>query len=148
MCLLYFEIWIIFSRIPKDLQSPLVVHCSAGLGRTGTFLPTLSLLKQHEKEGTFDSSKSLIEMRSARPGLVQSEEQYLFVLEAIAEALNSCAGDAPSLMTAKEIPERVNQLSRQIGNGLSGFDLEFKRLESIFPSRSRAQVYYHSLHPE
>ena len=133
-------------RIPKALQTPLVVHCSAGLGRTGTFLLTWSLLKQHEKEGSFDSSKQLVEMRAARPGLVQSEEQYLFVLEAIAEALHSCSGEAPSLMAAKEIPERVAKLSHPVGNGgLTGFDVEFKRLENIFPTRSRAQVYYHSL---
>ena len=102
--------------------------CLAGLGRTGTFLLTLSLLKQHEKEGAFDSSKQLVEMRAARPGLVQSEEQYLFVLEAIAEALNSCSGDFSSLMTAKEIPARVTQLSKTVGGGLTGFDLEFKCL--------------------
>ena len=131
-------------RIPRDTESPLVVHCSAGLGRTGTFLLALSLLKQSEIENKIESVKQLTEMRTARPGLIQSEEQYLFVLESITEALNSCASDIPTLMPAKQIPKRVEYLSKTVQNGegtaLTGFDLEFKRLENMFPTRSRAQA--------
>ena len=118
-----------------------MVHCSAGLGRTGTFLLALSLLKQSEVENKIESVEWLTQMRAARPGLIQSEEQYMFVLEALAEALNSSAGANPTLMSAKDIPKRVEELSNESGSSsLTGFDTEFKRLESIFPVRSRAQA--------
>ena len=75
----------LLERVPKALDSPLVVHCSAGLGRTGCFLLAWSLLKQADTEGRIESARLLTEMRNARPGLIQSEEQYLFVLESVSE---------------------------------------------------------------
>ena len=78
----------LLERVPKALDSPLVVHCSAGLGRTGCFLLAWSLLKQADTEGRIESARLLTEMRNARPGLIQSEEQYLFVLESVSTSRN------------------------------------------------------------
>ena len=52
-----------------------MVHCSAGLG----VLLALSLLKQSEVENKIKSVEWLTQMRAARPGLIQSEEQYTLV---------------------------------------------------------------------
>ena len=130
----------LLERVPNALTAPLVVHCSAGLGRTGCFLLAWSLLKQADAEGRIESAKMLQEMRRSRPGLIQSEEQYLFVLESVVEALNSCAGDRPTLIAAKEIPTVLATLSKADSEGKSGFDVEFKRLQNISSFRARAQA--------
>jgi len=71
----------------QGLEDPIVVHCSAGIGRTGTFVAIhMSLHKHLHGEGINirDTVKSL---RSQRLGMVQSKEQYMFVYTVVADIL-------------------------------------------------------------
>eukprot|EP01114_Cavostelium_apophysatum_P010491 TRINITY_DN2426_c0_g1_i1.p1 TRINITY_DN2426_c0_g1~~TRINITY_DN2426_c0_g1_i1.p1 ORF type:complete len:404 (-),score=88.69 TRINITY_DN2426_c0_g1_i1:65-1276(-) len=66
---------------------PIVVHCSAGIGRSGTFCTVHSIveklrldLEQHpDVEPEFNIVKTVLFMREQRPGMVQTKEQYMFV---------------------------------------------------------------------
>ncbi|CAB1413273.1 unnamed protein product [Pleuronectes platessa] len=60
-------------------KEPVIVHCSAGVGRTGTFM-ALDRLMQHIREHEFADVLGLVsEMRSHRLSMVQTEEQYVFI---------------------------------------------------------------------
>jgi len=56
---------------------PIVVHCMAGVGRTGTFILAHYLLSIYNVENSIDIVK---EMRSTRAGMIQSQEQFKFAV--------------------------------------------------------------------
>lgn len=60
-------------------KGPITVHCSAGVGRTGTFI-ALDRLMQHIREHEFVDVLGLVgELRSYRMSMVQTEEQFIFL---------------------------------------------------------------------
>ncbi|XP_067947033.1 tyrosine-protein phosphatase non-receptor type 11-like isoform X2 [Watersipora subatra] len=64
----------------------IVVHCSAGIGRTGTFIVIDIILTQLQLYGLdcdIDIQKTILSVRSQRSGMVQTEGQYKFVYIAI-----------------------------------------------------------------
>ncbi|KTG02062.1 hypothetical protein cypCar_00035440, partial [Cyprinus carpio] len=65
---------------------PIVVHCSAGAGRTGCFIVIDIMLDMAEREGVVDIYNCVRELRSRRVNMVQTEEQYVFIHDAILEA--------------------------------------------------------------
>jgi len=81
----------------KDLspRRPIVVHCSAGLGRTGTFIAVhQNMLKMRMalSQGNIEARNyyinlysDVLQMRSCRSGMVQQPAQYFFCYKAIAE---------------------------------------------------------------
>ncbi|CAL4119903.1 unnamed protein product, partial [Meganyctiphanes norvegica] len=64
-----------------------VVHCSAGLGRTGTVLLTLLVLDQIEVTGKLDIPEALRILRGCRSNLVDNINQYRFTHELLLEML-------------------------------------------------------------
>lgn len=64
---------------------PVVVHCSAGLGRSGTFIAVDMGIQQYLEEGVVDPLKYLCEMRQDRGGMIQTQDQYKFVHQALVE---------------------------------------------------------------
>ncbi|KAM4712055.1 receptor-type tyrosine-protein phosphatase O isoform 3-T3 [Anableps anableps] len=64
-------------------KDPIIVHCSAGVGRTGTFI-ALDRLMQHIREHEFVDILGMVsEMRSHRLSMVQTEEQYVFIHQCV-----------------------------------------------------------------
>ena len=70
-------------HIPKRAQPPMLVHCSAGVGRTGTFI-VLDYFMEHLKENDeVNIYKCVAELRENRCLMVQTKEQYIFIHDAL-----------------------------------------------------------------
>ena len=70
--------------------APILVHCSAGVGRTGTFIATFRLTSSINHMSLFSRPSvwdTVVDMRRARPKMVQKREQYLYVYECIRDYL-------------------------------------------------------------
>ncbi|XP_066220696.1 tyrosine-protein phosphatase non-receptor type 5 isoform X1 [Saccopteryx leptura] len=59
--------------------APIIVHCSAGIGRTGCFIATSICCQQLRQEGVVDILKTTCQLRQDRGGMIQTCEQYQFV---------------------------------------------------------------------
>ena len=72
------------SAVPD--AGPIVVHCSAGIGRTGTFIVIDMIIGQIERRGLdceIDIQRMIQNIRAQRSGMVQTEAQYKFVYMAV-----------------------------------------------------------------
>uniref|UniRef100_A0A8D8UCD9 protein-tyrosine-phosphatase n=1 Tax=Cacopsylla melanoneura TaxID=428564 RepID=A0A8D8UCD9_9HEMI len=73
------------ARIKPD-QNPVVVHCSAGVGRTGTFIAIDTVLQQLDKlgdAGSVDILGMVYGLRKARKQMVQTVEQYEYIYQSV-----------------------------------------------------------------
>uniref|UniRef100_A0A9I3W236 protein-tyrosine-phosphatase n=1 Tax=Biomphalaria glabrata TaxID=6526 RepID=A0A9I3W236_BIOGL len=72
-------------------SGPIIVHCSAGVGRTGTFIALDYFMQYIEKHSLLDSVdvfSYVMKMRAARPRMVQAETQYIFIFDALDEVID------------------------------------------------------------
>ncbi|XP_036612681.1 receptor-type tyrosine-protein phosphatase V-like [Trichosurus vulpecula] len=58
---------------------PTLVHCSAGVGRTGTFVALIRLLRQLQEEQMVDVFYTVYALRQNRPLMIQTLAQYIFL---------------------------------------------------------------------
>ncbi|XP_043768099.1 receptor-type tyrosine-protein phosphatase eta [Cervus elaphus] len=70
-------------------ESPILVHCSAGVGRTGTFVAIDRLIYQIENENTVDVYGIVYDLRMHRPLMVQTEDQYIFLNQCVLDIIRS-----------------------------------------------------------
>ncbi|XP_035382781.1 tyrosine-protein phosphatase non-receptor type 13 [Electrophorus electricus] len=64
-------------------SGPIITHCSAGIGRSGTLICIDVVLGLISKDADFDISDVVRTMRLQRQGMVQTEEQYIFCYQVI-----------------------------------------------------------------
>ncbi|NXO63774.1 PTPRJ phosphatase, partial [Phainopepla nitens] len=73
----------------NPIDSPTLVHCSAGVGRTGTFIAIDRLIQQMEMESTVDVYGVVYDLRMHRPLMVQTEDQYVFLNQCVMDIIKS-----------------------------------------------------------
>ncbi|KAM5243507.1 tyrosine-protein phosphatase non-receptor type 20 [Hipposideros larvatus] len=71
----------------SHLSGPIIVHCSAGVGRTGVFLCVDAVFCAIEKNLSFNIRNIVAQMREQRHGMVQTKEQYCFCYKIVLEVL-------------------------------------------------------------
>ncbi|CAI8053567.1 Receptor-type tyrosine-protein phosphatase alpha, partial [Geodia barretti] len=108
-------------RDHKAQRGPLLVHCSAGVGRTGTFIAIDHVLEQRETEGVVDIPGVILKLRQQRTKMVQTLDQYIFIHDAILESVT--CGDTE--IKAADLRRKLVKLKRKDDSGLSGLDLQF-----------------------
>lgn len=69
-------------------SSPIVVHCSAGLGRTGVFIAAHMAMQAIQFKLDFDVSSIVRHIRKQRPGMVQTSDQFAFIHEAVEKLIS------------------------------------------------------------
>uniref|UniRef100_A0A8C1XYQ5 protein-tyrosine-phosphatase n=1 Tax=Cyprinus carpio TaxID=7962 RepID=A0A8C1XYQ5_CYPCA len=118
---------------PPD-AGPVIVHCSAGVGRTGCFIVIDAMLERIRHERTVDVYGHVTLMRSQRNYMVQTEDQYGFIHEALLEAV-ACGNTE---VAARSLYSYIQNLSQvEAGEHVTGIELEFKRLANSKAHTSR-----------
>uniref|UniRef100_A0A3P8UBZ2 protein-tyrosine-phosphatase n=1 Tax=Amphiprion percula TaxID=161767 RepID=A0A3P8UBZ2_AMPPE len=117
----------------KTLTSagPMVVHCSAGAGRTGCFIVIDIMLDMAEREGVVDIYNCVRELRSRRVNMVQTEEQYVFIHDAILEAC-LCGDTTIPAGQLRSVYYDMNRLDPQTNS--SPIKEEFRTLNMVTPT--------------
>lgn len=70
-------------------SGPTVVHCSAGVGRTGTFIGLDRVLQQLDTKDTLDIYGSVFDLRLHRSHMVQTEGQYAYLHQCVRDVLRA-----------------------------------------------------------
>ncbi|XP_031756792.1 receptor-type tyrosine-protein phosphatase F isoform X12 [Xenopus tropicalis] len=118
---------------PPD-AGPMVVHCSAGVGRTGCFIVIDAMLERVKLEKTVDIYGHVTCMRSQRNYMVQTEDQYIFIHEALLEAVMCGITEVP----ARSLYAHIQKLSQvPPGESVTSMELEFKLLANSKAHTSR-----------
>ncbi|XP_056019779.1 receptor-type tyrosine-protein phosphatase F-like isoform X15 [Ostrea edulis] len=118
---------------PPD-AGPLIVHCSAGVGRTGAFIVIDAMLERIKHEKTVDIYGHVTCLRAQRNYMVQTEDQYIFIHDALLEAVTCGNTEVP----ARNLSVHIQKLMQpEPGETVTGMELEFKRLANMKASPNR-----------
>ncbi|XP_057556841.1 receptor-type tyrosine-protein phosphatase alpha isoform X1 [Hippopotamus amphibius kiboko] len=106
----------------------IVVHCSAGVGRTGTFVVIDAMLDMMHTERKVDVYGFVSRIRAQRCQMVQTDMQYVFIYQALLE--HYLYGDTELEVTSLET--HLQKIYNKIpGSSNNGLEEEFKKLTSI-----------------
>ncbi|XP_017291174.1 receptor-type tyrosine-protein phosphatase F isoform X3 [Kryptolebias marmoratus] len=116
---------------PAD-AGPIIVHCSAGVGRSGCFIVIDAMLERMKHEKSVDIYGHVTCIRTQRNYMVQTEDQYIFIHEALLEAA-TCGNTE---VTTRNLYAHIQNLSQiPPGEPYSAMAQEFKKLTSTPSSK-------------
>jgi len=115
---------------------PMIVHCSAGVGRTGAFVVIDSMLERLRYENTIDVYGHVTVLRAQRNYMVQTEDQYIFIHDAVLEAVTCGDTEIPARSLHLRLDNLLQPHAGSVGGGgtlssMTGMQSEFKKLASI-----------------
>uniref|UniRef100_A0A2I3SLS2 Receptor-type tyrosine-protein phosphatase C n=1 Tax=Pan troglodytes TaxID=9598 RepID=A0A2I3SLS2_PANTR len=108
-------------------SGPIVVHCSAGVGRTGTYIGIDAMLEGLEAENKVDVYGYVVKLRRQRCLMVQVEAQYILIHQALVE-YNQFGETEVNLSELH--PYLHNMKKRDPPSEPSPLEAEFQRLPS------------------
>ncbi|XP_041765400.1 tyrosine-protein phosphatase corkscrew isoform X3 [Anopheles merus] len=114
------------------MPGPICVHCSAGIGRTGTFIVIDMILDQILRQGhecEIDIQRTIQMVRSQRSGMVQTEAQYKFVYFAVQHYIQT-------LLQRKQAEQQSLQVGREYTNIKYACDSNDLQRTQLLPSLS------------
>ncbi|XP_069101709.1 tyrosine-protein phosphatase 99A-like isoform X3 [Argopecten irradians] len=112
---------------------PIVVHCSAGVGRTGTYILIDSMIEEMKDKGTINVAGFLLHIRRQRKFLVQTEEQYMLIHDAIAEYILSNDTE----IKHGDLSEYINKITQlQDGEKESALERQYQLVTAYKPKDS------------
>uniref|UniRef100_M4AEC4 Receptor-type tyrosine-protein phosphatase U n=1 Tax=Xiphophorus maculatus TaxID=8083 RepID=M4AEC4_XIPMA len=114
---------------PPD-AGPVVVHCSMGAGRTGCYIVLDVMLDMAECEGVVDIYNCVKTLCSRRINMIQTEEQYVFIHDAILEA---CLCGETGIPVSEFAPAYKEMLKVDSQSNTSQLREEFQTLNSVTP---------------
>lgn len=113
-------------RVPRNNMFPPLYRfsdCSAGVGRTGCFIVIDAMMERIKHEKTVDIYGHVTLMRAQRNYMVQTEDQYVFIHDALQEAVNCGTTEVP----ARNLYAYIQKLTQiEGGENVTGMELEFK----------------------
>jgi len=127
-------------------QYPIVVHCSAGVGRTGTYITLDAMMEKIDTESKIDIYGFISKIRERRQYLVQTAKQYIFIHEALYEyCLYGFTDIEPTRLVSHY--KFLKELSPVNSHGLlyanktnkTRLQIEFDKLSNAFAPNSQAR---------
>ncbi|XP_058033634.1 receptor-type tyrosine-protein phosphatase C isoform X4 [Ahaetulla prasina] len=113
------------NTLSNFFSGPIVVHCSAGVGRTGTYIGIDAMLEGLEAEGRVDVYGYIAKLRRQRCLMVQVEAQYILIHHALVEYVQF--GETEVFVS--ELPNYLSQLKKKDSlSDPSLLEAEFQRL--------------------
>ncbi|XP_066030559.1 receptor-type tyrosine-protein phosphatase epsilon-like isoform X4 [Pocillopora verrucosa] len=122
------------SAASQEGAGPIIVHCSAGVGRSGAYIVIHSMMKRMIEMRDVNIFDFVAQIRQQRNHLVQEECQYIFVHDALLHFIES--GFQLSI-PIDELKDHVQKLRKNCSS-TSGLEVEFEDLSAI-------QVRYYNL---
>lgn len=127
-------------------QYPIVVHCSAGVGRTGTYITLDAMMEKIDTESKIDIFGFISKIRERRQYLVQTAKQYIFIHEALYEYCLYGFSDLEASHIVAHY-KRLKDLSPVNSSGIAytnktsktRLQVEFEKLANAFSPNSQAR---------
>ncbi|XP_034948533.1 tyrosine-protein phosphatase 99A isoform X2 [Chelonus insularis] len=111
---------------------PIIVHCSAGVGRTGAYIVIDAMLKQAKSKNEINVFGFLKHIRTQRYSLVQTEEQYIFIHDALQEAIESGETNIPADNLLQHVQEMLSLSNSRI-DPWNNIEAQYKLVTSWKP---------------
>nr|XP_022306912.1 receptor-type tyrosine-protein phosphatase T-like [Crassostrea virginica] len=115
-------------------KAPVVVHCSAGIGRTGTYIALDALYKSGKASGKINVAEYVKVMRSNRMNMVQTYEQYMTIFLALNEEFKAPV----RMLNVPDFNQKVQSLTGDRPANQTVIRKEFEKLIGIKPEYTDA----------
>ncbi|XP_061166269.1 receptor-type tyrosine-protein phosphatase epsilon-like [Saccostrea echinata] len=129
LCLVVFHDHVTRTAYQQN-SGPTLVHCSAGIGRTGTYIAIDALYKAGKIEGKVNIAEYVKKMRENRMNMVQTYEQYMTIFL----ALDTMFKAPTCVQTKHEFLRKAELITRDKPANKSELRMEFQNLLRVRPS--------------
>ncbi|XP_041374143.1 receptor-type tyrosine-protein phosphatase delta-like [Gigantopelta aegis] len=96
---------------PRPRPGPVLVHCSAGIGRTGTYIALHILIDEMNATGQLNILQTITKMRHQRKNMIQTKEQYECVFITLLEVVKYGQTSMPTNHYLQAYPTKGGNLT-------------------------------------